>query len=133
MAAWRASSSWAAACEAWALAAWTVYVTNVPVALLSLDEALVLARCRWQIELLFKLWKQEGRIDESRSEQPWRVLCEVYAKLLGMVFNQASTLNLDYESYYGGNHTDEKSKKEAKKQAKKDAKKEEAQVKAASA
>jgi capsular exopolysaccharide synthesis family protein len=55
------------------------------------------------------------------------------AKLLGMVFNEASTLNLDYESYYGGNHTDEKSKKEAKKQAKKDAKKEEAQVKAASA
>jgi Transposase DDE domain len=71
--------------DAWALAAWTVYVTNVPVALLSLDEALVVARCRWQIELLFKLWKQEGRVDESRSEQPWRVLCEVYAKLLGMV------------------------------------------------
>jgi capsular exopolysaccharide synthesis family protein len=58
------------------------------------------------------------------------------AKLLGMVFNQASTLNLDYESYYGGNHSDATSKKqakEAKKQAKKDAKKEEAQVKAASA
>lgn len=71
--------------EAWALAAWTLYVTNVPVALLSLDEALVLARCRWQIELLFKLWKKEGRVDKSRSEQPWRVLCEVYAKLLGMV------------------------------------------------
>jgi hypothetical protein len=68
-----------------ALAAWTIYVTNVPVEQLSLPEAWVLARCRWQIELLFKLWKSEGHIDESRSGKPWRILCEVYAKLLAMV------------------------------------------------
>lgn len=71
--------------ERWALAEWTVYVTNVPVEMMLLEEALVLGRCRWQIELLFKLWKSEGCIDESRSEKPWRILCEVYAKLLGMV------------------------------------------------
>ena len=45
-------------------------------------EALVLARARWQIERLFKLWKSHGHIDASRSGQPWRVLCEVFAKLL---------------------------------------------------
>jgi len=56
------------------------------------------------------------------------------SKLVGMVFNQASTLNIDYENYYGGNHTgDNKSAKEAKKEAKKQAKKEAEQVKAASA
>ena len=48
-------------------------------------EALVLARARWQVELLFKLWKSEGRLDESRSADPQRVLCEVYAKLVAMV------------------------------------------------
>jgi hypothetical protein len=68
-----------------ALADWTVLVTNVPPALLTVEEALVLARARWQIELLFKLWKQYGKIDESRSRQPWRILCEVYAKLIAMV------------------------------------------------
>jgi hypothetical protein len=68
-----------------ALAEWTVFITNAPPALLALDEALVLGRARWQIELLFKLWKSQGRIDESRSGKPWRVLCEVYAKLLAMV------------------------------------------------
>ena len=68
-----------------AWADWTLLVTNVPPALLSLREALVLARARWQIELLFKLWKSHGHIDESRSGKPWRVLCEVYAKLLAMV------------------------------------------------
>jgi DDE family transposase len=71
--------------DCWTMTEWTVYVTNVPATMLTLPEALVLARCRWQIELLFKLWKTYGRIDESRSEQPWHVLCEVYAKLLGMV------------------------------------------------
>jgi Transposase DDE domain len=68
-----------------ALAAWTVFVTNVPAERLTLREALVLGRMRWQIELLFKLWKSHGRVDESRSTKPWRILCEVYAKLLAML------------------------------------------------
>lgn len=71
--------------DRWLLAEWTIYVTNIPAERLSVEEALILARCRWQIELLFKLWKSEGRVDESRSQKPWKVLCEIYAKLLGMV------------------------------------------------
>ena len=42
-------------------------------------------QCVWQIELLFKLWKSHGQVDNSRSQQPWRILCEVYAKLLAMI------------------------------------------------
>jgi Transposase DDE domain len=68
-----------------ALAAWTIFVTNVPTERLTLRETLVLGRMRWQIELLFKLWKSQGRVDESRSTKPWRILCEVYAKLLAML------------------------------------------------
>ncbi len=71
--------------ERLALAAWSIYVTNVPVALLTLAEALVLVRARWQIELLFKLWKSHAQIDTSRSQQPQRILCELYAKLIGVV------------------------------------------------
>jgi len=67
------------------LADWTIYVTNALEELLSLRDAVVMARVRWQIELLFKLWKQHGRIDEWRSEKPWRILCEIYAKLIAMV------------------------------------------------
>jgi hypothetical protein len=68
-----------------ALAAWTMVVTNVPSERLPVREALVLGRARWQIELLFKLWKSQGRVDASRSLKPWRILCEVYAKRLAMV------------------------------------------------
>jgi hypothetical protein len=68
-----------------ARADWTILVTNVPPALLATEEALILARARWQIELLFKLWKSHGHLTDSRSQKPWRRLCEVFAKLLALL------------------------------------------------
>ena len=68
-----------------ALAGWDAYLTTVPRAQLAAEEAVVLVRARWQIELLFKLWKQHGQLDAWRSGKPWRILCEVYAKLLAML------------------------------------------------
>ncbi len=67
------------------LCGWTLYVTNVPRALLTVAEAFVLGRSRWQIEILFKLWKSDGGIDESRSTHPWQILTEFYAKLIAML------------------------------------------------
>ncbi|MFL5591534.1 MAG: IS4 family transposase [Ktedonobacteraceae bacterium] len=67
------------------LADWTIVLTNVPQALLSVPEALVLLRVRWQIELLWKLWNQHGKLDTWRSYKPERILTEIYAKLLGLV------------------------------------------------
>lgn len=67
------------------LANWSILVTNVPPEKLTLDEAFVLVRVRWQIELLFKLWKSHAHLDEWRTVQEWRILCEVYAKLLGVL------------------------------------------------
>ena len=64
---------------------WTIYVTNVPVNLLRVDEILVLGRSRWQVEMLFKLWKSDGQIDESNSNNPWHILTEFYAKLIAMI------------------------------------------------
>jgi len=67
------------------LASWLVLCCNIPYEMLSLDEAFVLMRTRWQIELIFKLWKSHGSIDEWRTQNPWRILCEVYAKLIVML------------------------------------------------
>ncbi len=83
--------------RALALADWTILVTNVPPGLLSLREALTLLRLRWQIELLFKLWKSHGQIDEWRSAKPWRILCEVYAKLLAMLIQHWLFLVSDWQ------------------------------------
>ncbi|OLE33663.1 MAG: hypothetical protein AUG45_06635 [Ktedonobacter sp. 13_1_20CM_3_54_15] len=71
--------------RAWELADWTILLTDAPAHLLSLQEALVLLRERWQMEMLYKLWKQYGRIDEWRTANQWRILCELYAKLIGLL------------------------------------------------
>lgn len=71
--------------ERWALAEWTIYITNAPAACLSVPQVLVLGRMRWQLELLFKLWKTQGGVDHWRSAKPAHILCELYAKLLAVV------------------------------------------------
>lgn len=67
---------------------WTILVTNAPEEKVSFEDAFILFRTRWQIELLFKLWKSEGKIDEWRSKNAWRCLCELYAKLIAMLLQQ---------------------------------------------
>lgn len=67
------------------MAHWTIYVTNVPDMLLATQEVFILGRYRWQIELLFKLWKSHLGVDQWASENPNRILAEIYTKLLGAI------------------------------------------------
>lgn len=66
-------------------AEWTLVISTVPACLLSLGEALVLLRVRWQIELVWKLWKMQGQVDQWQTQNLARILCELYAKLLGVL------------------------------------------------
>ncbi len=68
-----------------ALCEWNVYVTNASGELLSIEEVVVFARLRWQIELMFKHWKSDGKLARSRSQKPDRILSEVFAKLLALI------------------------------------------------
>jgi len=74
------------------LSDWVILLTNVPSEQLSAVEALVVMRCRWQIELLWKLWKQYGKIDAWRSEKPARIETEIYAKILGLLIQHWMTV-----------------------------------------
>jgi len=53
--------------------------------MLTLRQVVLTYRLRWQIELLFRLWKSEGELDRVAGRLRERVLCEIYAKLIGMV------------------------------------------------
>jgi Transposase DDE domain len=65
---------------------WTVYVTNCPTDLLTWKEVVVLYRTRWQIELMFKLWKSHSQLDKHRTAKSaeWQ-MAELLAKLIGVV------------------------------------------------
>lgn len=84
--------------ERLALADWTVLITNLSPTLLTVEEALVLLRARWQIEQLFNLWKTHGGLDRSRSQHPWRVLCELYAKLIALVIQHWLIVQGDWQA-----------------------------------
>jgi hypothetical protein len=74
-----------AADESLALCDWNLLVTNVEGEKLSLPECFMLYGVRWQIELIFKLWKSHANLGRSRSANPHHMLCEVYAKLLSVL------------------------------------------------
>lgn len=68
-----------------ALADWIVVLTTATPEQASAAHIGTLMRLRWQVELLFKLWKDQGKLDETRGWKPERIAVEWYAKLLGLL------------------------------------------------
>jgi hypothetical protein len=65
---------------------WTIFVTNCPVAMLTWKEVVVLYRARWQIELMFKLWKSHNDLATSRETwSPVERMAVFWAKLIGVI------------------------------------------------
>lgn len=71
--------------HALALADWIVILTTATPQQATAAQIATLLRLRWQIELLFKLWKDQGKLDETRGWNPARIEVERYAKLLGLL------------------------------------------------
>lgn len=68
--------------EALELAGWLLLVTNAPPEKLPSAMLSYLYRMRWQVELIFRQAKSVLRLDQTRSENPSRVQCEIWARLL---------------------------------------------------
>jgi hypothetical protein len=79
------------------LCAGNLLVTNAPAELLGVSEAGAVRRVRWQVELVFKVFKSEGPIDQTRRQRPDRVLGELFAKLLALVVQQWALLAAGYQ------------------------------------
>ncbi len=67
------------------LLAWALFITNVPSDWLSPEQIMLVYRVRWQVELVFKLWKSQAALDGVGSYGLVRVLCQFYARLLGLI------------------------------------------------
>lgn len=64
---------------------WIILVTNVPSSMLSIQQVALLYRVRWQIELVFKLWKSYCGLKHIQDLRRDRVLFELYAQMIGIV------------------------------------------------
>jgi hypothetical protein len=64
---------------------WNILLTNAPAKLISANEGWELRRVRWQIEVVFKVFKSGGGLEKTQARSLWRVLSELYAKLLAQV------------------------------------------------
>jgi hypothetical protein len=79
-------------CLAWC--EWTLLVTNVPAEMVNWKEVVVLYRARWQIELMFKLWKSRSQLAASR--ETWSAverMAAFWAKLIGVILQHGLLLN----------------------------------------
>lgn len=64
---------------------WEFLVTNLTAEQLTIKEAIVLYRSRWQIELLFKRWKSYCQIDRLDGRTDIMTMTRLWARLCGAV------------------------------------------------
>lgn len=63
----------------------TILITNVPDKIWPWDVVGTVYKIRWQIELLFKVWKSQLYFDYLEGTKPERIYCLIYARLLAIV------------------------------------------------
>jgi hypothetical protein len=59
-----------------------VYITNIPAEILPIEKVRDLYRLRWQIELVFKVWKSIGKIDLVKEVKLERFETMFFARLI---------------------------------------------------
>ena len=74
------------------LAGWNLYITNIEAHQLTPKQIGVIVGIRWQIELMFKCFKSIGKLQVSRSQKPYRILSEIYAKLIAVLIQHTVML-----------------------------------------
>ena len=65
-----------------ALCALNVYITNLEVSQWQASQIQQLYKIRWQIELIFKIWKSHLNLEKVQRMNPYRFECALYALLI---------------------------------------------------
>lgn len=70
-----------------ASASMNLFITNIPKTRMAAEEIRTLYRSRWQVELIFKVWKSQANIDKIKSVKLQRFQCELLARLLWLLLH----------------------------------------------
>jgi len=79
------------------LLGWSLFITNIPRDWLDARQVMLVYRVRWQIELVFKLWKSQAHLDVVGQCGPHRFLCQLYARLLGILLFQWMLVDVPFD------------------------------------
>jgi hypothetical protein len=79
------------------LLGWSLFITNIPHTWLDAQQVILVYRVRWQIELLFKLCKSQAHLHDVGQCGPHRFLCQLYARLLGILLFQWMLLDVPFD------------------------------------
>lgn len=85
---WTTSDDYKARCR------FNLFITNVPAEEFSAEEAMLIYRLRWQVELMFKNWKSVCKINKIQSMKYERFVCLLFAKLILIMLNMQIICNL---------------------------------------
>jgi hypothetical protein len=59
-----------------------LFITNISASALTMEQAYGLYKIRWQVELLFKIWKSILKIHIVKKMKPERLKCYLYSKFI---------------------------------------------------
>lgn len=68
-----------------AMCFFNMYITNAPEEILPMEIIRLVYTLRWQIELIFKIWKSVFKIDEVKKMSIFRFECYIYSKLIAIL------------------------------------------------
>lgn len=68
-----------------AMCYFNVFITNAPAEKLPANLVRMVYTIRWQIELLFKIWKSVFKIDKVKKMSIFRFECYIYSKLIAIL------------------------------------------------
>jgi Transposase DDE domain len=78
---------------------WTLILTNSSEQQLPTSTVLEVYCVRWQVELVFKLFKSDAKLETTNAREKNRVKCEFYAKLIAvLLFNRISQIAEEFVS-----------------------------------
>lgn len=72
------------------ISAWTglnAYITNIPSKILSKEQVHEIYSLRWQVEIMFKVWKSIFKISNTKNVKIQRFKCFLYGRLISILFS----------------------------------------------
>jgi len=69
-----------------ARACFNLFITNGEKDVIPIDKVYLFYKLRWQIELMFKIWKSLCNIDKVKKVKQYRLECYIYSRLIFIVF-----------------------------------------------